>query len=114
MAVIVASISLLAVPNNSGAQISKLLKIHQAINLAWCGNPNKYCEVSREAWRVSACESRHNIWAKNGQYLGLFQMGYFARLKYGHAWNAWVQAKAAHRYYIDAGGWGPWSCRYAA
>lgn len=87
------------------------MKVRQAINLAWCGNVKKICSTGNEAWKVSWCESRHDMYARNGQYLGLFQMGTFARSKYGHAWNVWVQAKAAHKYYLDAGGWGPWSCK---
>ena len=64
-----------------------------------------------EAVRVSWCESRLHIWARNGQYLGLFQMGRFALARYGHGWNAWAQARAAYRYFRDAGGWSPWSCQ---
>lgn len=68
-----------------------------------------YC---REALNVAWCESRLSIWARNGQYLGLFQMGSYARAKYGHAWNAWVQSKAAYRYFRDSGSdWSPWECR---
>lgn len=62
-----------------------------------------------KALSVAWCESRFNVYARNGQYLGLFQMGSFARSHYGHSWNAWGQARAAHRYYLDAG-WSPWSC----
>src|SRR5580765_3051146 len=68
-----------------------------------------YC---RQAQRVSWCESRWSIWARNGQYLGLFQMGSYARHKYGHGYNAWAQALAARRYFIDSGrDWSPWSCK---
>lgn len=68
-----------------------------------------YCN---EALRVSWCESRWDVRAENGQYLGLFQMGYRARVKYGHSLNAWVQARAAKRYFIDSGkDWSPWSCK---
>jgi hypothetical protein len=51
-----------------------------------------------------------SVWAENGQYLGLFQMGSYARARYGHATNAWGQARAAHRYWLAAG-WSPWTCR---
>jgi|SRR5215831_3367081 len=64
-----------------------------------------------DAVRVAWCESRLHVWSTNGQYWGLFQMGSFARQKYGHAWNAWAESRAAYRYFKDAGGWGPWSCR---
>lgn len=73
-----------------------------------------YC---RQAINVSSCETggTFSIWAQNGQYLGLFQMGYWERNKYGHGNNAWKQARAAYRYFIDSGrDWSPWSCRWAA
>jgi hypothetical protein len=58
---------------------------------------------------VAWCESRMNVYARNGDYLGLFQFGSFARAHYGFAWNASTQARAAYRYFRDAG-WAPWSC----
>lgn len=66
-----------------------------------------------QALRVSWCESRYWVWAHNGQYLGLFQMGDYARSKYGHSYNnAWVQARAAYRYFVESGrDWSPWACR---
>lgn len=83
-----------------------------AINLAWCGRSNSYCAASSEAWEVARCETggTFSVWANNGQYLGLFQMGDYARLRYGHGWNPWAQARAAHRYWLDAG-WSPWECK---
>ena len=88
-----------------------------AINLYWCGKTEKYCEAGRQAWEIAGCETgnTYNIWAKNGQYLGIFQMGSFARSLYGHGWNVWDQAKAAHKYYVASGrDWSPWTCRWAA
>jgi hypothetical protein len=68
-----------------------------------------YCS---QAISVSRCESGHNTWATNGQYLGLFQMGSFARSRYGHGSSAWTQARAAYRYFVDSGkDWSPWSCK---
>ena len=65
-----------------------------------------------QALRVAWCESRYSVWAQNGQYLGLFQMGSSARARYGHAWNAWAQAVSAYRYFIDSGrDWSPWTCK---
>jgi hypothetical protein len=64
---------------------------------------------------IAECESSLSVWARNGQYLGLFQMGDFAREKYGHSYNnAWVQARAAYRYFIASGrDWSPWpTCRW--
>lgn len=76
---------------------------------AICSTFGRFCS---QALRVSWCESRWNVYAHNGQYLGLFQMGWYARSRYGHSWNAWGQARAAYRYFRASGySWGPWSCR---
>lgn len=65
-----------------------------------------------QALTVAWCESRYSIWAANGQYLGLFQMGDFARARYGHGANAWAQAVSAYRYFADSGfDWSPWACK---
>ena len=67
----------------------------------------------QQALAVAWCESRWYKWASNGQYLGLFQMGSFARARYGHSTsNAWVQVRAAYRYFVELGrDWSPWSCQ---
>jgi hypothetical protein len=66
----------------------------------------------RAALTVARCESGFRTDAQNGQYLGLFQMGDWARSTYGHGETALVQAKAAHRLFVDTGHtWQPWSCR---
>jgi hypothetical protein len=65
------------------------------------------------AMRVAACETGRtwNVWATNGQYWGVFQMGSHERATYGFAWNVWEQARGAHRYWSRAG-WSPWAqCR---
>jgi len=87
-----------------------------AINLYWCGKVKKRCQTGDEAFRVAGCETggTYNIYARNGQYLGIFQMGSHERARFGHGWNVWDQAKAAHKYYVLAGGWQPWTCRWAA
>ena len=65
-----------------------------------------------QALAVSWCESRHSTTAQNGQYLGLFQMGSYARSMYGHGSTPRQQALAAHRYFVDSGrDWSPWSCK---
>ena len=65
-----------------------------------------------EALAVSWCESKWYVWATNGQYRGLFQMGSSERAQYGHGPGAWAQSRAAYRYYVDSGrDWSPWSCR---
>lgn len=95
----------------------KIQTVKYAINLNWCGKIKKSCYAGRQAFAVASCETggTFDIWASNGQYKGLFQMGASERRKYGHGWNAWVQARAAHKYYVESGrDWSPWSCRWAA
>ena len=64
-----------------------------------------------KAFDVIACETggRYNTTATNGQYLGLFQMGQWARSRYGHGETARAQARAAYRYWRKSG-WAGWSC----
>lgn len=64
-----------------------------------------------EAVAVARCETggTFSVTASNGQYLGLFQMGSYARARYGHGYTPLAQARAAHRYFVDAG-WSPWEC----
>lgn len=65
-----------------------------------------------EALSVARCESGLSTRAVNGQYLGLFQMGDYARGRYGHGSTPLEQARSAHAYFVDAGSdWGPWSCK---
>lgn len=76
---------------------------------AICVTFGSYCS---QALRVARCESGFNIWARNGQYLGLFQMGSHERATYGHGYNAWAQARAAYRYFVASGrDWSPWQCK---
>jgi hypothetical protein len=65
-----------------------------------------------QALHVSWCESRWDTGATNGQFLGLFQMGTFARSRYGHSGSALGQAQAAYQYFVDSGrDWSPWGCK---
>jgi hypothetical protein len=65
-----------------------------------------------EALAVARCESNFSTHAQNGQYLGLFQMGLFARGQYGHGSSALTQARAAYRYFVESGrDWSPWTCK---
>jgi hypothetical protein len=65
-----------------------------------------------EALRVSRCESGLRTSARNGEYLGLFQMGSKARRLFGHGPTAIEQVRAAHRYFVASGlSWRPWSCK---
>lgn len=76
---------------------------------AICDAFDSYCD---EAIQVAWCESRLQPTARNGQYLGLFQMGSYARELYGHGSTAHDQAVAAHRYFVSSGrDWSPWSCK---
>ncbi len=64
-----------------------------------------------QAYRVSSCEGT-SVWSQNGQYLGIFQMGSFARSLYGHGSTYLAQAWAAYRYFVASGrDWSPWSCK---
>jgi hypothetical protein len=70
---------------------------------------DRYCG---QALRVARCESRFRPHARNGQYLGLFQMGSSERRRFGHGATPYAQAKAAHRYFVLSGrDWSPWSCK---
>jgi hypothetical protein len=79
---------------------------------AICAVFGDYCQ---EAVAVAWCESHLSTSARNGQYLGLFQMGSYERQLFGHGDTAHAQAVAAHRYFVRSGrDWSPWSCRWAA
>jgi hypothetical protein len=76
---------------------------------AICHVFGRYCD---QALRVSWCESHWLTTARNGQYLGLFQMGSWERRRFGHGADAWSQARAALRYFNNSGrDWSPWSCQ---
>ena len=76
---------------------------------AICNVFGSYC---RQAVAVAWCESRLTTAARNGQYLGLFQMGSQERRLFGHGPTARAQAEAAHEYFVRSGrDWSPWSCK---
>jgi hypothetical protein len=86
-------------------------RVH-AVQWAFCGKQTRSpCSLGWQAVRVAKCESGWSLTprAQNGTYLGAFQMGGYARARYGHSFNIWGQAAAAFRYY-RAAGWSPWSC----
>lgn len=67
-----------------------------------------------QAMVVARCETggTYSVYAHNGQYLGLFQMGSNERYMYGHGYTALQQARAAYRYFLASGrDWSPWACR---
>jgi hypothetical protein len=77
--------------------------------VAICHVFGSYCS---QALAVASCESGRGVYATNGQYLGMFQMGSYARSRYGHGYTALAQARAAYAYFVDSGrDWSPWSCR---
>lgn len=79
---------------------------------AICEVFDEHCD---EALSVAWCESRYQTTARNGQYLGLFQMGSSERRMFGHGPTAYEQSKAAYRYFVVSGrDWSPWGCRWAA
>ena len=86
--------------------------VGKPVPLVICDVFGRYCD---EALHVSWCESRWSTEAKNGQYLGTFQMGLSERRRYGHGPDAFSQARAAWRYFVASGkDWSPWTCRWAA
>ncbi len=96
--------ALLMFPSPAGASVRPV-----SVSEAICQVFGPYCA---QALRVARCESGLRTWAVNGQYLGLFQMGYYARARYGHSSDAYGQARAAYRYFRDSGyRWGPWTCK---
>lgn len=80
---------------------------------AICSVFGPYCA---EAKVVAKCETGNtwDVWARNGQYRGLFQMGTEERKTYGHGIDPWSQARAARRYFLaTARTWRPWpECRW--
>jgi len=103
-----AIVCLLAAPTASAN--SEIEKKQAGAKVAICKVFGPYC---KQALAVAWCESKWYVWAGNGQYLGLFQMGSYARSRYGHhTTNAWKQARYAYRYFVDSGkDWSPWSCK---
>jgi len=68
--------------------------------------------LHRAAKNVAWCESTGKSTAKNGQYVGIFQMGRREWKAYGSGdpYNAYDNAQAAYNLYQDRG-WRPWQCQ---
>lgn len=79
---------------------------------AWivCRVFGQYPRRCRAALNVFWCESGLRPWARNGQYLGIPQMGEHERRTYGWGRTAWLQLHGARRLFRHRG-WQPWSCR---
>lgn len=81
-------------------------------------------DIFSQAWAVTACESGHNPSAisPGGGNWGLFQINTTHKKSFsavtGQSWdqvlNAHYNAQFARWLYDSSGGWGPWSCRWAA
>jgi len=87
--------------------IASLSKPEGAIRFVF----GKYAD---QALAVARCESGHAMTprAHNGQYLGMFQMGSYARRAYGHGPDPLTQARSAYAYFVASGkDWSPWQCR---
>jgi hypothetical protein len=62
-----------------------------------------------KAVEVAQCESELAASAKNGNALGLFQLGVAERTEYGHGEDALTQIKAAYELFLTRG-WQPRMC----
>jgi hypothetical protein len=99
------------------AAIRRALRRQEARRKAHAPPKEAICDVfgrryCGQALSVSWCESRHSTKARNGEYLGLFQLGSSERRLFGHGSTARQQALAAHRYFVVSGrDWSPWSCK---
>lgn len=76
--------------------------------------PDVICAVfgdaCSKALSVASCESHYSVYATNGQYHGIFQMGERERARFGGStFDVWEQVRAAYAYYRIAG-WSPWQC----
>lgn len=80
--------------------------VFRAVRAEWKTRPERV-----KTFDVISCETggTYSTTAHNGQFLGLFQMGSWARRRYGHGSTARQQARAAHRYFMDSG-WSGWTC----
>lgn len=95
------------------ARIVRRLRRELSVRLspaeAVCAVFGSHCS---QALRVAECESHLYPGARNGQYLGVFQMGESEREKYGHGPTVIEQARAAYRYFAASGfDWSPWECK---
>jgi hypothetical protein len=112
IAALALALALFAAPAGRAHNVPGIHNRVHAVHWAFCGKQTKSpCGLGYQAVRVAKCESGWSlsVYAGNGQYLGMFQFGSFARSAYGFGWSPWAQSAAAYRYY-RASGWSPWSC----
>lgn len=85
-------------------------QIEAHIRVVWAGTGQ-----AERAVRIARCESTLQADPPhNNRYRGVFQMGPSEWRTYGRGgniYNARHNIEAAHRYWVAAGGWGPWECR---
>ena len=104
-------------PNGQGWLRRELQETHEQLAQRLAPLPAIHAvfgEYGSQAVRVAYCETggTFDVWARNGQYLGLFQMGSWERSMYGHGSTPLAQARAAYRYFVASGrDWSPWECK---
>jgi hypothetical protein len=108
-----------AVPSDASAVSDSVDRAESAGCITGSVRDERVRRVIREVWgkyaraaiRVARCESAHlGTRAVKGQFRGLFQMGRWARRKFGHSRCAEEQARAAYRYFRAAGrSFKPWA-----
>lgn len=109
VAVVAILSALFYVPLGSASEDGRIERQQARAKVAICKVFGKYCS---QALAVAWCESKWYVWAVNGQYRGIFQMGHSERRTYGHGPGAYAQARAAWRYFAASGyDWSPWSCK---
>lgn len=85
-------------------------EIEAHIRLTWAGTGQ-----ADRAVRIARCESGLRADPPhNNPHYGVFQMGRSEWRTYGRGgdvFNARQNVEAAHRYWVAAGGFGPWECR---
>jgi hypothetical protein len=94
---------------HASASVTGCRSLTKPIERRACIIRRVFGDEGRTAVRVAWCESRLDPNARNGQYLGTFQMGERERARFGHGRTTLAQARAAKRYH-DVAGWQPWSC----
>lgn len=86
---------------------------YHAALYAWCGSNYRACPQGVKAFRVAGCETggTYDRWARNGQYRGLWQLGWLERARCGQTLgrDPWSQARAAYCWW-KLTSWGSWSC----
>lgn len=108
-ALVSASAIAASTPNHSQRPQGRIEQQQARAKEIICTVFGRYCA---QALSVSWCESKWYVWAQNGQYQGLFQMGSSERRLFGHGPGAWAQSRAALRYFVSSGrDWSPWTCK---